>query len=374
VSPGGGESRIEARFRAHGGAIAAVIGTLGVAARLLSARGPFRTPDEALHLLIASGASASEVYRNSLYNAHPPLFVVLLHYWKGVAHSDFALRLLPVFFGSLFLWAAWAWARRLLGEGPALLTLAFASFLPSIVAVSSELRGYSLLLCLVAAALATLERALDEASPWAMTLFAVVGALALLSHYAAFRFAAAAFVYSAVRVARGPRSPRLVTAWAGAFALLAGVAALLARTHLSRLRGGALEAEARSSWLAESYFRSGSESPFAFLGRQTLALFRYAYSSTAAAAIALVLFAAGIVLLAVRRAPSALLLALPILFGAAGGLLDLYPYGGTRHSVDLVLFAAAGASVALSRWTGDRRWVAVAVTAALAPAAFLAAG
>jgi len=374
VTPAGAEARIEARLRESGSAIAAIVGALGVAARLFAARGPFRTPDEALHLQIASAPSLLEVYRSSLDNAHPPLFVLLLHAWKGLAHSDWTLRLLPVLFGSLFLWAAWAWARRLLGDGPALLTLAFAAFLPSVVAVSSELRGYSLLLCLVAASLAALERALDESSPAAMAAFGGLGALALLSHYAAFRFAVAAFVYSAVRVFRHPRSPKLVAAWTTAFAVLAAVAGFLARTHVTRLRGGALEAEARSTWLAESYFRGGSESAAAFLGRQTLALFRYVFSSTAAGAIGLLLFVAGIAMLASRRSPASLLLALPVLLAAAGGVLDLYPYGGTRHSVDLVLFAAAGTSVAVSRWTGDRRWVAVAVAAALAPAAFLAAG
>jgi hypothetical protein len=375
VTSAGADARIEARFRGRESAIAAAIAILGIAARLLAARGPFRTPDEALHLQIASAPTFLDVYRSSLDNAHPPLFVLLLHAWNGVVHSDWTLRLLPVLFGSLFLWAAWSWARRLLGAVPGLLTLAFAAFLPSIVAVSSELRGYSLLLCLVAAALAALERALDDSSAVWMATFAALGALALLSHYAALRFAAAAFVYSAIRVARRrPRSRRLIAAWGSAFAILFALATFLARTHLARLRGGALEAEVRATWLAESYFRNRSESAATFLGRQTLALFRYAFSTTAAGVIALVLFASGVAILTSRRSPAALLLVLPILFGAAGGLLDLYPYGGTRHSVDLVLFAAAGASLALGRWSGDRRWVAAAVAAALAPAAFLAAG
>ena len=374
MTAAGAEARIEARLRSRSGTVAAAIAVLGVAARLLAARGPFRTPDEALHLQIASAPSALDVYRSSLDNAHPPLFVLLLHAWKGVAHSDWMLRLLPVLFGSLFLWAVWSWARRLLGEGPALLTLAFASFLPSIVVVSSELRGYSLLLCLIVAALAALERALDDSSAASMAAFAALGALALLSHYAAFRFAAAATVYSAARIARGPRSKRLVAAWGGALVVLGGVAAFLARTHLSRLRGGALEVEARATWLADSYFRRGAENAAAFLARQTLSLFHYVFSSTAAGAVALALFIGGVAMLAKGRWPSALLLAVPVLLAAAGGLLDLYPYGGTRHSIDLAPFAASGASVALSRWTGDRRWVAVAVAAALAPAAFLAAG
>ena len=365
--------RVERWLERRGTAVAAVVAVLGVLARLRSARGPFLTPDEALHLKIADGADALEVYRNSLYNAHPPLFPILLHFWKEVARSDWTLRLLPVFFGILFLGAAWGWARRLLGEAAALLVLAFAALLPSVVSVSSELRGYALLLAFVAAALASLERALGDRSPAAMAAFGGLAALALLSHYAAFRFVAAAFVYSAVRLAAGPRPRRVVVAWAGSFALLGVVAAVLARTHLAALRGGALEAEARATWLAESYYRSGAESPGRFFFRQTLSLFDYLFSS-AAGAIALGLFLAGAGYLASRRRPAAILVTLPWILAAVGGLLDLYPYGGTRHSIDLTLFVAAGVSAAVAALTGQRRWVAVLVAAALAPAAFLAAG
>jgi len=207
-----------------------------------------------------------------------------------------------------------------------------------------------------------------------MAAFAILGGLALLSHYAALRFAAAAFVYSAVRLAAGPRPRRLVAAWAAAFAVLGAVTVWLARTHLTRLRGGALEAEARSSWLAESYYRPGEENPFLFLVRQTISLFHYLFSSTGAGAVAFLLFVAGVVRLAKGRPPSSLLVSLPLAGAMAAGLLDLYPYGGTRHSIDLVLFTAAGASVGLSFLTGQRRWVVALAAAALAPAAFLAAG
>ena len=370
----GGGSRVEDWLRGHADAVAALLIGLGVAARLRSARGPFFTPDEVLHLKIADAAGVLEVYRTSLGNAHPPLFVLMLHFWKAVASSDWTLRLLPALFGSLFLWAAWAWARRLFGDNTALLTLAFVALLPSVVLVSTELRGYALLLCMVAAALAALERGLAEASAGWIAGFAVLGALALLSHYAAFRFAAAAFVYSAARLATASPSRRLRAAWAAAFAFLAAVAGLLARTHLSGLRGGALEAQARATWLQEGYFRSHEQGPAVFLWRQTLSLFHYLFSSTATGIVALALFLYSVVLLARERRPSALLLALPLALAAAGGLLAVYPYGGTRHSIDLVLFAAAGVAVALSRLTGERRWVVLAAAAALAPAAFLAAG
>ncbi|HKD17958.1 MAG TPA: glycosyltransferase family 39 protein [Thermoanaerobaculia bacterium] len=370
----GATSRLERWLGRHDAAVAAALVALGAAARIRAARAPFLTPDEALHLAIANSGSAVEVYRTSLYNAHPPLFVLLLRLWKSVVTSDWALRLLPVLFGTLFLWAAYRWTRRLLGPVAALWTLVFMAFLPSLVLVTSELRGYALLLCATAAALACLERALDEGSaPW-MGAFAALAAAALLSHYAAFRFVAAALAYSAVRVLAPPRSPKRLAAWASAFAALTVLSAFLAATHVSHLRGGALEAEARATWLKSSYFDPASGGAAAFLGRQTLALFAYLFSTPATAVAALVLFAAGIGLLAVRRNPAALLLVLPFVLAAVGGLVAVYPYGGSRHSIDLAPFLAAAMAFALSRLTGGRLWPALAAAVALAPAAFFAAG
>jgi 4-amino-4-deoxy-L-arabinose transferase-like glycosyltransferase len=373
VTEGGG-SRLDRWLAEHASGVAAAVVALGAAARLLAARGPFLSPDEVLHLQIAGAGNALAVYRDSLHNAHPPLFVLLLHYWKAAAGSDWALRLLPVLFGTLFLAAAWGWARRAVGENAGLLTLVLVALLPSVVGVSAELRGYALLLCMVAAALWALERSLAEGSPAWMAAFGAFGALALLSHYAAFRFAAAALVYAALRLRADPGRRRLAPAWAASAAFLAATALWLASAHVARLRGGALEAEARATWLRESYFRPGEDGVGAFLWRQTLSLFHYLFSSTATGLVALGLFLLGIALLARTRSPAALLLALPLALGAAGGLAGVYPYGGTRHSIDLAPFAAAGAAVGLSRLTGERRWVALAAALALAPAAFLAAG
>ncbi|HYX19814.1 MAG TPA: hypothetical protein VFA98_03115, partial [Thermoanaerobaculia bacterium] len=142
-----------------------------------------------------------------------------------------------------------------------------------------------------------------------------------------------------------------------------------------KLRGGPLEAEVRSTWLAEAYFRGGGvREAAAFLGRQTLSLVHYVFSAAGPGLVALALWAAALVLLARERRPAWLLLALPPALAAAGGLLALYPYGGTRHDVDVALFLTAGAALGFSRATGERRWVTVATAAALAPAAFLAAG
>src|SRR5262249_9723443 len=156
---------------------------------------------------------------------------------------EWALRLLPVLLGSLALPAAWLWARRLLGKTAGLITLALLALLPSVVLVTSEVRGYALLLATTAAALAALERGLDEGSAAWLGAFGVFGVLALLSHYAAFRVLVAAAVYAGIRLSVPPGTRRLRIAAAAPLAALAAVSLVLLRTHVTRLRGGPLEAE-----------------------------------------------------------------------------------------------------------------------------------
>jgi len=354
--------------------LAFVLVVLGTLARLRAAHAPFLTPDEALHLQIAGAPTLADVYRVSLGNAHPPLFMLLLHLWRKAAHGEWTLRLLSVMFGALALPAAWFWTRRLLGRTAGLIALALFALLPSVVLVTSEVRGYALLLATTASALAALERGLDEGSAAALSAFGVFGVLALLSHYAAFRVMVAAAMYAAIRLFAQPAARRLRTAAAASLAALAAVSLALLRTHVTRLHGSPLEAEVRATWLRESYLGAGEGAP-AFLLRQTLSLFHYLFSATAPALVAMALYLAALVLLARRRPPAAaLLLALPLALAALGGLLGVYPYGGTRHSIDLVLCVGAGAAFGLARATGERAWVAAATAAALAPAAFLAAG
>ena len=122
-------SPAERWLASHVTAIALVLAALGMLARLRAADAPFLQPDEVLHVRIASAPSLSELYRESLTNAHPPLFYVLLRPWTSVAHSDWTLRLLPAAFGTAFLWFAWLWARAALGVPSGLIVLACLAFM-----------------------------------------------------------------------------------------------------------------------------------------------------------------------------------------------------------------------------------------------------
>jgi hypothetical protein len=361
------ESRLDSRTTG----VALLFLGLGLAVRLLAARAPFFGPDESLFLHIASAGDPPEVYRLSLNNAHPPLFPLLLRYWKPLARSEWQLRLLSVAFGVAFLWTAYRWAGRLFGKTCGLVTLAFLAFLPSLVIVSSELRGYALMLWLIAAALLVLERAFASGSAGELAIFTGLAGLSLLTHYSALWFVLSAFAYVAARLSGERRPRRFVLAWAAGQAAIGGLCLFLYRTHVSRLRGGPLEQEAKALWLSASYFRPGQETPLGFLARQTISVFQFLFSTPVGGLIALGLLAGGIAWLASRRRPSAVLLVLPLLLSAAAGLAGLYPYGGSRHSIYLVPFATAGAGVALTRLSRERTWIALVVAAVLAPAGFL---
>lgn len=327
--------------------------------------------DEGLHLVLAGRETVLDVYRWSLGNAHPPLFILLLHFWQRIVGPGWQLSLPSVVFGTAFLWVAYRWAGSLFGKGAALVTVVLLSFLQAFVLLSAEVRGYALLLLWIAAALAALERGMKTASPSWLAVFAAFTCLASLTHYAAFRFAATALVYAGIRLLVERPSPRLVAAWALGLVAVSAVFLLLYTTHLSTLRGGALEREAETTWLRASYFDAGSEGALAFTARQTAALFLFLFSSPTLSAAGGILFVAAVALLARRRPPVAVLLALPFVGAAAGGLLRLYPYGGSRHSIDLGLFACAGAGVAVAHIAGNRAWIVGTLLAlVLLPAAF----
>jgi dolichyl-phosphate-mannose-protein mannosyltransferase len=361
---------LERWLASHTDAVALVFLALGLIARLRAARSAVWLPDEIYHLQIAGAPGLLAMYRMSLGNAHPPLFMLLLRGWLRLASTPWSLRLLPVAFGTAFLWAAYRWARGLFGNAAALIVLALLGFLPSLVIVSAELRGYSLMLVLIAAGLASLEHALETKSLRWLGLFGLLSALALLTHYAALWFVLAAFVYGSIRIVRSSATPRWISAWLACQTAIGVLFLVLYVSHIARLQGSAIEREARDGWLRASYFRAGAESPLVFLGRQTLSLLQFLFSTPAAAIVALALLLGGLASLTFHRQPSGILLALPFAFAGAAGLLGLYPYGGTRHSIELGLSACALVGVALARISGERLWVAILLGAALAPAGF----
>ncbi len=334
--------------------LAVVLLLIGAGCRLLLAARTFLNPDEALHYFVAAQPSLSQTYTTSLTTAHPPLMFLLLHFWIMLGNSPFFLRLPFVIAGLLFAWTMFLWVERIGGKNAALFSLAICSLSPSLIAISAEVRQYSLLLLFCASSLYALERAFQEQSAKMMALSAVALWLGLLTHYSALIFAAAAGVYGLVRLLRARNPLRIRAIWTlGQFLGLA-TCVVLFQTQLSRLRQSGVPSEIAATWLRESIFHSGSDHFLSFAVSKTIRLFRYFFSHGSIGTIMLILFLSAVVALAWKKelpaqpAKSlAALLALPFGIALAAAIAGVYPYGGTRHDIALIVVAIAGIAIGL---------------------------
>jgi uncharacterized membrane protein len=340
--------------------------------RLKAALGTYLNPDEALHYLLINQTSLMDAYRASLTNAHPPLYFALLYYWHFIGNSEAMLRLPSVLASTAAVWMAFRWIEIVLGRTAGLVTLLLLAFSPVLTALAAEVRDYSLLLLWMASALYFLERALRDQRIASIAYYSLFLYLAILTHYSALWFVLAAGIYVLLRVSSLKGHARL--AW---MLFQLGAAALyvwLYFVHLSKMRGSPMEAEAMTGWLRALYFRVG-ESAGAFLKRTTLDAFQYLFGSRPWGSVALVVFFAGVLwllcagLFRKRRdlAAFGLLLLLPFVFGMIASLLDLYPYGGTRHCIYLLLFATAGVSFLIATIVRQRLLPILLLAALLTP-------
>jgi Dolichyl-phosphate-mannose-protein mannosyltransferase len=329
--------------------IAAGFVALGFCVRVLAAWGTFLNPDEALHFFIANRSSLGAVYQASHTMAHPPLLFLVIYWLRPLGTSEFALRLPTILCGTAFCWVFFRWLTRLAGRAVGLVGLIFVALLPPIVSVTAQVRQYGLLLLFLMLGAHFLELAFAADSPVAMAASAVWFSLALFSHYSAIIFVGVVGIYSLLRVFASRISVSTLVVWiAGEIGALAEIAFLFV-THISKIKHTTMAEQAFDGWLRKSYFHRGQESVVTFVFTRTFSLFQYMFGQLVIGDLITVLFIVGIILLIRGRvrigdsAPgqSALLtlVVLPFVLNCTFGLLDIYPYGGTRHCMFLVIFA-----------------------------------
>jgi hypothetical protein len=359
-------SDLNSSFRKHSDLVAASLVLIGFLWRLWQARATFLNTDEAWHFAVSNQSSLSAAYRASLTLAHPPLMVFILYFWKAVGTSNLMLRLPGVLAGLVFCWVFYKWLVRVAGHTNALVGLVLACFLPPMIVLSAELRQYSLMLMFAVAAAYFLEVAVAENSVKAMSLSCASLYLAMLSHYAAFLFAAALGTYAIARMwAQRPRIT-VVGSWVVGQAVGLGIAGALYSTHISKLSAVYPVAEPLQRfgdfYLSDWYFHAGRDRLLPFLYRGTFGVFRFIFGQTGIGQVAAVLFLAGVLTLLLSKQRSskqmlpglvALLLATPFALNWIAVVAGLYPYGRTRQCMFLALFALPGVAVALARIVGN---------------------
>lgn len=112
-----------------------------------------------------------------------PLSYLLLHEWIGlVGQSDFALRLLPVFFGVLTVPLQYQFSRRLLGESGSVLAALILALSSFHVAYSQELRAYSLLVFFSLLEVLSFWQVLRAGGWWRWALTGLIAGIGFYNH------------------------------------------------------------------------------------------------------------------------------------------------------------------------------------------------
>jgi len=340
-----------------------VVLLVGFVARFFQARSYFLNPDEALHNLLASYSSFSLTYQATLTTAHPPLLIVMLHYWRWLGQSEVMLRLPSLLAGTACCWLTYLWLRRIADHSTAFLGLLLMTFSPAVMEVSAEVRQYALLMLFMAACLYFSERALQDESVLYMALFSLSLYGALLSHYSSLLFAFAVGVYMLARLFPWKQNKRLFAAWAVGQLLAVAMVGYFLVAHVARLKREGLPQEIAGTWLRKSLYHPGESSLLLFPLRQTVRVFTYLFSHGLLGSLVLLAFLAGTVWLLTHQPQSrkrasprqlAILVGLPFVVNCMVAIAGLYPYGGTRHNVYLAFFAITGAAVGLALWKPKR--------------------
>ena len=373
--------RLQEWFAAHSSLVVFMILACGFFWRAWTAWGTFFNPDEAQHVLLADRATWAASYKASLVTAHPPGLIFVLYGWNEIGGSEFWLRLPSVIAGTVFCWLAFRWLRVLCGQTVAWIGLLFFAFLPPLITLSAEVRQYALMLAFCAASAYFLESSLARNSAIRMLWSGVWLLGAMTFHYSAFLFAAAVGTYTLLRLIVDRQPVRVFLAWIIGQAAGLALGRFFYQSQLLQLANdpnGQGTQHWIDSYLHNVFFHAGEDSAAHFIFARTFGVFQFLFGQLAVGDVACVLFIGAIVWLlwsrglqsqvATRRRLTAVLLTLPFVLNCSAALLDKYPYGGTRHSTFLSLFALAGVSLAIATVTRQKlaRALVVAVMILLA--------
>lgn len=341
--------------------LAALVVAAGFLCRAYLANAAYFNTDEAWHFSVANQDSFRHAYQASLTLYHPPLLILVLYFWRSFGTSDFMLRLPCVIAGTIFCWVYFKWLTCILGRTAAWVGLLLVTFLPTMIAMSAELRQYPLMLLFSASAAYLLERAFAKNSWAIMVGFMACLYLAMLSHYSGFLFAASLGVYAIFRMLRERLSAGVIAAWSVGQLGGIGLACYLYVTQVARLAAvhRAEPLHRLADWyLQRFYYHPGQDHLLPFLFRGTFGVFRFTFSWVVMGHIATLLFVTGVVLL-LRAQPrssslprprmTGLLLICPFVLNWAAVAAGLYPYGRTRHCIFLAMFGIAGVSLSLRK-------------------------
>jgi len=154
----------------------------GLAVRLVGIGRESIWLDEATSLFLAR-KSLPDLIAWTAKDIHPPLYYILLHFWRAFGESEAALRSLSAVAGAASVGVLYLLARRLFDGRTGVIAAVLLTLAPMHVAYSQQARMYTLLGLWVLLASYLLVFALEERKAGYWIAFTVVNVLSLYTHY-----------------------------------------------------------------------------------------------------------------------------------------------------------------------------------------------
>jgi 4-amino-4-deoxy-L-arabinose transferase-like glycosyltransferase len=318
--------------------------------------------DEAWHLLDALQASPlAVILRNVQRQVHGPVGYLLWYATAQLTSDPFGLRFVSLLPGLMLIPTFYVIGRELFGRGAGIFLAVIAAFAAQLIVLSQLLRPYApmlLLLSLALAALLLFERTRDRR---ALVAYGVSTVLASLTHVSALVPVSAVAAWWTLRARGGDSAVERPFSWAASHTLLALCIVGYSYAQLHFAGGEAPDPTANHRAFVSHFYHFQTMFPDGLAGvaRQIFDMYQiFFFAPNAPGWLAWVLIfptAVGVVCLAHQRRFDALALTAGVLgAGALLGLLEIYPFAATRHSIYLVLFlvlpAAYSVQLLSSRW------------------------
>ena len=337
-----------ARFvEEHGTLLALGIVAVGLALRLSGFFGWWLNPDEGIYYSTVTQLHAENFWTEVRYQAHPPLYFVILRGVGYLTKTFVGLRLIALVSGCAAIYA-FVLAGRELGGGPGprgqlsgkltgQLTGLFSGLLlavsPRAIALSQLIRPYMFLVALLSCALYLLLRYLRQPRGWLLIAYAGCATAAVLTHYSALLALGSLGVLVMVDGVRRGFARREWIRLLAIQVIPALTVVTLYVVHLRNLMSLDGAANATEGWLGAYMIRDAGDVWLSMMGFHS----GMVGETLAASAAILTLVALG--LAARKRAWNVLSVGASALFiAAAGAAAVLYPFGATRHTAWLLVF------------------------------------
>jgi Dolichyl-phosphate-mannose-protein mannosyltransferase len=341
-------------LEARTGFIVAVIMMIGFLLRILPATKLYLNPDECLNFILVNQPNFYRVWVNTIPQAHPPLYYLILFIWKKLGDSELFLRLPSITAGTALIYVGYKWIEKCFNKSAGLLMSLLLAFAPALIALSFEVRGYTIQILFILLSFYYLQLILEEKRIHHVVLFSIFVYLSILTHYSTSFIFSALFLYFIYLLLQKNFNRKLTIIW---LLFQIGTIALYGFLYLIQLQSvakGGMRQEAIQVWYPYAFLdtnQGGLNKIFSFSVRQTIQVFQYLFSLKNLTIIVLIIFIASLIILALkRRWQFSLLLVIPFLANLVAAMLKIYPYGNMRHIVYLTPLAFAGVAYFLGFW------------------------